>query len=695
MAKYKIEKTKKRKDALKKKKTPAFKFTVKNIPTDSGCYLFYDKDDRLLYVGKAKNLRKRVKSYFQKTKKSPKTELMVSKVTRIETRITNSEIESLILENNLIKEFRPRFNILLRDDKNFLYLRITKEDFPRLEITRRIVRDGSFYVGPKTSAKSFRKTIAFCQKVFKIRDCRLQLAMIEDQKINTVTANTSSLMQGVRVLKNPENRKLPCMDFHIKKCSGPCAGEISVKDYQADVAAMKKFLRGDTASVIKSLQAKMMRFAKVQNFEAAGKIRDLIQSIEISTQKQTVQLNQHFEADFIHFYRQKNTAYFVRVLFRGGKFLDQNEVIFSAPAIATDEEILEKFLIQFYEKVDEIPKIIYVPMEVENEKKILAFFQKTTKDKEQRTNVAEVKITIPQKGDKKKILDMAYKNARNMAKKAEIETMSQAENFSKALPALAKALDMKDPPKRIECYDISHYSGDFPVASQVVFIDGKPKKSEYRRYHVKSLPDKKIDDFASMEEILGRRFMVPDTQNNKEKFYKNLPNLVVIDGGKGQLSSVMKVFEKIGELKIEIAKEVPIKKKKGKKVKQDEEETETVIETIQFHPKTQIISLAKREEQIFRPGDSEPIELDWNDPALKLLQRVRDEAHRFAIGFNRSLRSKNMTKSVLDEVPGIGGVTKKKLMNQFESVSGIRNASDEDLLKIINQKQLTSLRKFL
>lgn len=713
------------------KTKPSFEFIAKKIPTDSGCYLYYDKDDRLLYVGKAKQLRNRVKSYFQKTKKSPKTELMVSKITRIETRITNSEIESLILENNLIKEFRPRFNILLRDDKNFLYLRITKEDFPRLEITRRIVRDGSFYVGPKTSAKSFRKTIAFCQKVFKIRDCRLQMTVeIVDGQRSTVdsigAANSSSLIRKIKILKNPENRKLPCMDFHIKKCSGPCSGEISMEDYQADVVAMKKFLRGDTAGVLKSLQKKMMGFAETQNFEAAGKIRDLIQSIEVSTQKQTVQLDTTFEADFIHFYRQKNTAYFVRVLFRGGKFLDQNEVTFSAPALATDEEILEKFMIQFYEKVDEIPKTIYVPMEGEDMDRVATFLGSVETSKEKSPQpllsreISGIKINIPQKGDKKKILDMAYKNARNMAKKDEIETMSQAENFSKALPALAKALDMKEPPRRIECYDISHFSGDSPVASQVVFIDGKTKKSKYRRYHVKSLPDKKVDDFASMEEVLGRRFTVPENQNTKEKFYRNLPNLVVIDGGKGQLSSVMKVFSNREKLKIEIEKIVPINRKQKKSknkintedresalkkdkagveskkdIKEEAVEVETIIEAIEFIPEKQIISLAKREEQIFRPGNSDPIELDWNDPALKLLQRVRDEAHRFAIGFNRSLRSKNMTKSMLDEVPGIGSVTKKKLMKEFDSVSGIRNASDENLLKVINQKQLTSLRKFL
>ncbi len=640
--------TKEKKEKPKKKATKKlikkFNFVAKNISTDSGCYLFYDRKDVLLYVGKAKNLRKRVSSYFRKTKKSPKTKLMVSKITKIETRITNSEIESLILENNLIKEFQPKFNILLRDDKSFLYLRITKEDFPRLEITRKIVKDGSFYVGPKTSAKSFRQTIAFCQKVFRIRDCRLGLG---------IKLPSSGGLNGViQVLKNPETRKIPCMDFHIKKCSGPCSGEISMEDYQKDVSAMKKFLRGDTKGVLTELQEKMMNFAKDQNFEAAGKIRDLISSIETSTERQVVQLDSAFSGDFINFYREKSKAYFIRVLFRNGKFLDQNIVKFKAPIIASDEELLEKFLIQFYEKVDEIPKKIFLPIEIENQENILEFF-----------SLENTQIKIPQKGEKKKILDIAFKNARNEAKKEEIAVMSQAENFAKALPKLAEILNLKSSPKRIECYDISHYSGDFPVASQVVFVDGKPKKSEYRRYHIKTLSKGKIDDFASMEEVLKRRFTLPEEKNSQKKFLKNLPNLVVIDGGKGQLSSVMKVF-----------KEIKIKK---------------------FNPKTQIISLAKREEQIFRPKKKEPIELDFDDSALKLLQRLRDEAHRFAISFNRSLRAKNAKKSILDEISGIGGATKKKLMVKFESVSGIAKASDEELSSILSKKQLTNLRKFL
>lgn len=664
-----------------KSETKTFEFKPKEIPTNAGCYLFYDKKDQLLYVGKAKNLKKRVTSYFQKNKKSPKTSLLVKKISKIETRIVNSEMEALLLENNLIKEFRPKFNILLRDDKNFLYLRITNEVFPKIEITRRIIRDGSFYLGPKTSAKSFRKTITFCQKVFQIRDCKLKI---------------DSFNGDPKILKNPENRKIPCLDFHVKKCSGPCAGEISIEEYKVNVQNMKKFLRGETKEVLNSLTEKMMDFAEKKLFEAATKIRDLIQSIKVSTEKQTVQFVNHFNADFIHFCRDDKNAYFVRILFRNGRFIDQNEVVFQAPKTAINSDILEKFLIQFYEKVDVIPSEIYLPEQIKEIDSMETFLSNMGQKNETKQTT---KILVPQKGDKKKILEMAEKNAKNFESKSKIQQMSQAENFAKALPNLAKILDLKNPPKRIECFDISHYSGQFPVASQSVFINGKPKTSEYRRFHIKTLPKGKIDDFAAMNEVLKRRFIrlekdLKETKKRQEILEKEMkiktekkqknkkkkalqkekkitietkkPDLIVLDGGKGQLSAVMKLFK-----------------------------NESFSLPKNWEPNTQIIAIAKKEELIFQAKKKEAIELDFNEPALKLIQQIRDEAHRFAISFNRNLRRKEQKKSILDEVSGIGSVTKKKLMKQFETISGIRKANDESLLKIVNQKQLENLRKII
>jgi excinuclease ABC subunit C len=750
--------------------TPAFKYDSKKIPTDPGCYLYWDKDDKLLYVGKAKNLRKRVSSYFQKTKQSPKTALMLKKIARIETRTVNSEIEALILENNLVKQYKPKFNVLLRDDKNFLYLRITNEDEPKLEITRRVLKDGSTYFGPKTSSKEFRKTIKFCQKYF-----------------------------GAKMVRSNQ-------DYYINQL---LAKETSPEEYRANIERMKRFLKGNTKEVLQELQAKMQAFAVEKNFEAAAKVRDTILSIDESTQKQTVEFTDLIDRDFINYVIEDKKVYLVRLAFRQGKLRDSNQMTLKVSEFSEAEEILSNFLMQFYERVTEYPREIFLPA-IPADKEALETLLSTEFFEGQR-----VELFQPQKGDKKTILDLAAKNAQHFAEKDKVQALSQAENFAKALPEIAEALNLPEPPKRIECYDISHFAGKDTVASMVVFVDGKSKKSEYRRFKVKTLGKGKIDDFASMEEVLGRRFrrtaakpgldsssgltmkpvqtdeewkiyhairkkelferhhpeieynrnhpddqkaqnmpvvfyekdqiigaarldklsktrlclrtfailesrqgqglgtlanalveahalehgfksLVLNARPEAKAFYQKLgyetdfwkgdagddqkcqpmgkkllakkdkwqlPDLVVIDGGKGQLSSVMKIFK--------------------------------TLEVEGFDPQTQVISLAKREEQIFRPGVKEPLELDFDSAALKLLQRLRDEAHRFAISFNRSLRQKSQQKSILDEIAGIGPTTKKKLMQTFESVSGIRDASDTELLKVVNQKQLKSLRRQL
>ncbi len=646
---------------MKKKKSPAFKFIAKEIPTNPGCYLFWDKNGKLLYVGKAKNLRKRVSSYFQKTKKSPKLEKLVKSIVKIETRTVNSEMESLILENNLIKEFRPWYNVLLRDDKNFLYLRLTNEDFPRMETTRKIVRDGSFYFGPKTSAKKLRATLQFCQKVFQIRTCRLKMESPPDK--GDLGGLSRRQENNIKILSNPEKRSIPCLDFHIKKCTAPCSGEITIEDYQKNVSAMKQFLRGNTKEVIKSLQEKMMKFAEEKNFEAAGKTRDLIQSIELSTEKQNVQFTDLLNRDFIHFEKAETSVFFVRIAFRNGKFLDQNEIEFqSKNTDIPDSELLEKFIIQFYEKIDEPPREICVPVAIPEKEELESFLSSQFFDDQ------KIEIYTPQKGPKKEVLQIAQKNAKNFAEKTALEVASHTENFSKSLPELAEELGLKDSPKRMECYDISHLGGTHTVASQVVFIDGEPKKSEYRRFKVKTLPDGKIDDFAAMHEILARRFSKLSSPLDKGRVRgvsdTIIPNLIIIDGGKGQLSAVMKAV-----------KDFKFPKK--------------------FDPEAQIIALAKQEEQIFRPEESGPLELPLDSPALKLLQRIRDEAHRFAISFNRNLREKSAVKSILDEIEGIGPSTKKKLLQTFGSVGGIKKAKDAEVLKVVSRKQLENLKKML
>jgi excinuclease ABC subunit C len=603
-----------------KTKEKPFSFRSAKIPTDPGCYLFWDKNEQLLYVGKAKHLRKRVSSYFGKKPTSPRIELMTSKIRKIETRTVGSDMEAMILENNLIKEFQPRFNVRLKDDKNFVYLRITNEDFPKMEITRRLVRDGSTYIGPKTSAKEFRETVRFCQKFFRIKMTKSSL------------------------------------DYYPLVITGGL--ENDKESYNNNVKMMTQFLRGQTGEVLKILTEKMKKFAGEKNFEAAAKTRDTIQSIEASTRKQTVQFDDNINRDFVHFVRHENAVYVIRIAFRQGKLLDQNEFSFRAEEFISDQEVLESFLMQFYEKVQEMPSEIFVPVQLDDAEKTAQFLSENFGNNE------KITILIPQRGEKKIVLDMTAKNAKLFAERKLIEEESHAQNFAKALPRLAEALNLKEVPRRMECFDISHLGGTSTVASQVVFISGEPKKSEYRRFTVKTLPDGQVDDFAAMNEILARRFARKDDKKFAEKF----PDLIVIDGGKGQLSSVMKAVARFSK-----AKSFPKN----------------------FRPTKQIIALAKREEEIFLPNKKEPIELPFDDPALKLLQRIRDEAHRFAISFHRSVRDKKAIKSVLDDIPGIGGTTKKKLLQVFGSVGEIKKANRKDLLNVLSPTQFESLKKNL
>ncbi len=593
-------------------------FTPQAIPQDAGCYMFYDENDDLLYVGKAKNLRKRVSSYFQKTNQKKTTHIMVSKIRRIETHITHSEIEALILENNLVKQYMPRFNIRLRDDKNFVYLRITKEERPKMEITRRRLQDKSTYIGPKTSTKAFKNVVRFCQKFFHVR-------MVDSAK-----------------------------DYYPDVISGKY--DIDTQTYQQNVERMKKFLQGQTKEVEQELVETMMKFASEKNFEAAQNIKETLNALHVSTQNQSVTLDDSMARDFVSCIENGNEAYCVRISFREGRLIDQNEVVLNSPNVFDVSDMYEAFLIQFYETVSDIPREIYIPVILPNEELIQSFLCEISSQ--------SVLVKTPQRGEKKTILDLATKRALHFQKKQELETLSRAENFSKALPELALSLNLEKNLSRIECFDISHFSGDSTVASQVVFLDGTPAPSEYRRFSIKTLSNGKIDDFASMKEVLSRRF----ARKNDTNFAKKFPDLIVIDGGKGQLSSVWKAVESFLE-------------------------TETFPDD--FDPYTQIIALAKKEESIFRPHQKEPLLLPFDSSALKLLQRIRDEAHRFAITYNRKSREKKTYISVLDEIPGIGAKTKKELLKKFESASGVKQASDEQLLLVLSQKQLQSLRKYI
>ena len=603
-------------NAVSKEKSE-FKFNAKKIPTLPGCYLYWDKDDTLLYVGKAKNLRKRVSSYFAKKHDNPRTQTLVKHIARIETQTVSSEYEALVLENNLIKQHAPRYNVRLKDDKNFVYLRITKEEYPKLEITRRLIKDGSTYLGPRTSTKAFRNLIRFCQRYFRV------------------------------------NMVKPGQDYYVHQLLDQ--KDDTPQAYNERIELMKQFLNGRTKAVQDEIKERMMRFAGEKNFEAAAKMRDLLQSIDVSLDKQTVQFADGKDRDFVHFVREGHTAYCVQTVYRDGKLLYVNEIPFRADTTNEDPEVIEQFLVQYYPRVSSPPKEIYLPVLPEAAEEVTRILEEIFG--------SSVALFVPQKGDKKAALDLAEQNAKQFLRRMQVEEASSGENFAKALPALAKILGIKEL-RRAECFDISHFSGQDTVASQAVFIDGKPATNQYRKFKVQTLPDGQIDDFAAMEEILLRRFARADDPKFAEKF----PDLIIIDGGKGQLSAVMKAVKAASKAK-------------------------TFPKT--FRPTKQIIALAKREEEIFCVGKKEPLILEPDSPELHLLQRIRDEAHRFAITFQRQTRGKTALHSPLDDVPQIGAATKKKLLKTFESLSGIREASDADLLKVINARQLKSLRRHL
>ena len=625
----------------KPEKKPAV-FVPKLIPQTPGCYLFFDKHDQVIYVGKAKKLRPRVASYFRGKNKSPKLTHLVNQIARIETRTVNSDVEALIMENNLIKSHQPKFNVLMRDDKSFLYLRITRDPIPKLEITRRLVRDGSFYFGPKTSAKSFRRTVNFCQKIFGLRTCRLQM----------------SLQEGVvQVDKNPEKRRLPCIDFDLQKCSGPCTNEISAENYAQQVEHLKKFLRGDTAETLKSLQQRMETQAQRRHFEAAAKTRDLMQSIEISTVPQLVQSLDRVSRDVWGIKTHQEKIYLVRLAFRHGKLLDQSEISFRSLSPETSEAAhLMHGLWQFYERTDDWPAEILLPLPLEDaEVFVPAINQEIFRGK-------MVKFWTPQRRKGSELVALANKNARLWAEKSAVEEASHRATMTEALPALTEALGFAEPPERIEGYDISHFGGTGTVASMVVMVNGELRPNQYRRFKLKSLAEGQIDDFQSMREILWRRLR----RQKDGSFATQFPDLIMLDGGLGQLNAGIQILQA---------------------------EKEKLPEN--FEPTERVIALAKREETIFRGNSETPLSLDLNHPGLKLLQRLRDEAHRFAVSFQRSVRQKTSQKSALDEVPGIGPQSKKKLLQHFGSVAAIRQAEDSALEKFISAKQLLALRKHL
>lgn len=592
--------------------TESIKNKLENLPANPGVYQFFDKSQKIIYVGKAKNLRNRVRSYFQNGITSPKTLAMVSKVEDLQLIVTDSEVEALVLENNLIKEYKPRYNINLKDDKSFPYIRVTNEPYPQIYPTRNIEKDGSKYFGPYTEVKSMKNSLRLINKIFKIRSCKY---FIDDEVI--------------------EKKKIKvCLDYHIKKCDGPCEGLISQVDYNSMVNQVIKLLRGKTEDLIAELNSEMNSAASNLNFEKAAEIRDKIDQLKVYSSKQKIVTNDFIDRDIIGCASEGKDVSATILNVRNGKLVGKRQFNLTADANEELDQIYSAVIRFYYSEFVEIPKEIVVEVQPFDYDTLLEWF----KQKESK----EPKFIIPQrKSETKSLLEMCRQNAILQLKEIQLQRMKKEGNVPYVLAALKRDLRLKNIPNRIECFDISNLQGTDTVASMVVFVDGKPKKSEYRKFIINEVDGP--NDFASMMEVIKRRYSRVVEENQTP------PDLIMVDGGKGQLSSAIKILKEINLANFEI------------------------------------IGLAKRLEEVFLPEHSEAQTIPRTSSSLKLLQHIRDEAHRFAITFHRQRRDKRTFTTELTEIKGIGDKVAAKLLTEFENLDSIKNASLEELAKLIGK----------
>jgi len=591
-----------------------------NIPSKPGVYLFKDKRGVIIYIGKAGNLKSRVHSYFQKSANlEPAKEVMVTKIAALEYIIVDSEVEALLLETSLIKKHKPPYNVNLKDDKYFVYLKITLEDeFPKVLTVRRVSQDKNKYFGPFTSALAVKDTLRLVRRVFPYKTC-----------------------------KNPPEK--PCLGYHIGRCLGHVTKDFTKQDYQKIIEGVIKFLEGKNKSLLLDLKRQMQAASRQKKYEQAARIRDQIRSMEHLMGKQKVVSTKRDNQDVISLARNSNQAAINLFQIREGKLQHREQFLLQNIELRSDSELIESFLNQYYAQASFYPKEIIVPTKIANQKSL----EKLTK----------AKFVFPQKGKKQQLIKMGQKNAEEYLRQTKLEAELRDQSGQKALAELAGELGINKTLHRIEAYDISNIQGTNAVGSLVVFTAGRPDKAQYRKFRIKTV--KGANDPAMMAEVISRRFhRIEDKEKNSPRFDRveagqwPLPDLIILDGGKGQLSSVIKVLNILS-----IAKPV--------------------------------IALAKREEEIFRPNQKNPVRLSNNSPSLRLLQQIRDEAHRFAIGYYRKRHQAETKKSVLDEILGIGPKTKKKLLFAFGSVQKIKEASWKDLEKVVGGKMTRKIKEYL
>jgi excinuclease ABC subunit C len=771
-------------------KTDHIQELLSQLPATPGIYKFKDLSGQVLYVGKAKNLSRRVRSYFRSEKNRIKrTEKLIEQIEDIEWIEVKSDWEALMLETNLIKELRPKYNVLMKDDKNFVYIKITKnEDYPRIKIVRRVLNDGAKYFGPKTAANRVKKTLLLMQKLFMYRSCDLKIEWLENDKAKVSNKTIA----------------YPCLDFHIKRCAAPCVGKISPSDYRKSIDKIESFLSGKTADIEAQLTEEITTLAENKEFERAALLRDKLLAVQDLMKSQVVTSSNQEDIDVFGFVLDQGKAYFNLFQIRSGKLIGHENFLADAPGYRSGDEasaatLLESFLFQYYQKATDIAAKVLVPLKLDDD----GFFA----DWYSNALGKRAKVTTPQRGVKNELTELAQKNALSFMKQHKARWAGFTQDDKAAVDELTRVLKLEKAAKRIECYDISHLSGTDTVASMVVFKDGVAQKSDYRHFRLKTIEKGEIDDFKSMKEVLYRRlaylmkfpegyvfrrstkkalkeiceridgldyeslagdrlkdiyvlmkdkklaawilvsrygsslfiqqihffdeagesskqllfsamsrylcdknkakrlysntalldkkilktahfqkinkkprsyelYSLDDTQNSteqalpsdesieyfaldpndlKDSSFSKRPDLIVIDGGKGQLSSALKSRNELGL-------DIPM------------------------------ISLAKREEELFLPGQSLPLLIPVDSEASKLLQRLRNEAHRFAITFQKKSRKKYLTSSELDHITGVGDLVKMKLLKHFKSLSKVKEASEEDLAKVIGPSMAKKIK---
>lgn len=587
---------------------PGLMEKIRTAPTDPGCYIYRNSGGKIIYIGKAKNIRNRVKSYFVNGYKEPKTAALVSQIFEVEFILTNSEIEALILENTLIKTHRPKYNIFFRDDKTYPYVRITAEPFAQVFLTRNVIRDGSKYFGPYTDSRLLRETLEIIKNIFPIRSCKHRL-------------NEKTIAKGQIKI---------CLDYHIKKCEGPCQGLVSAEEYDLMIAKVMAFLNGHTEDAIQYFQEKMKTAATNMQFETAAAYRNKIAILKNYSNRQVVELNDCLDRDLVAVLKEAENCCAIIFRVRRGKLIGRDRFFLEGTQNYEYSSIVRDLILRYYDNATSFPSEVLVN-ELPDEKDMLESWLTAQKG-------ARVIIIKPQRGEKVQLLKMALRNAELQINELVQKQNQKVDFIPKSLQSLQDELRLKQLPRRIEAFDISNIRGKFAVGSMITFINATAKNSEYRRFKIKTVTG--VNDYAMMAEVVRRRY----TRLIREK--KTMPDLILIDGGKGQLIAAVNVMRDLN------ISEIPI------------------------------IGLAKRLEEVFIPEQDEPLMLPRNSIALSLLQRVRDEAHRFAINYHRKLRGKGGISTRLDEIPGLSKNIKKELLNHFKTIANIRAARVDDLTKV-------------